>query len=63
MQFVVHVADGVEMNARSDQRDHGKHGEGQRVDKVTDGDLELAELPQLVPHAGNRLGRGRQAGT
>jgi hypothetical protein len=36
VQLVVHVAHGVEVNARGDQRHHAEHADGQRVDVVAD---------------------------
>ncbi len=58
MQLVVHVTDGVEVDAGGDERHHRKHQHGQRVDVVADGDLQLAELTQRVPVADDGLDRG-----
>ncbi len=52
VQLVVHVADGVDMNARGDQRDHAEHRNGQRVDVVADREFQGAELGQGIPIAG-----------
>ena len=39
VQLVVHVAHRVEMDARSDQRDHREHDDRQRVDVIADRQL------------------------
>ena len=41
VQLVVHVADGVDVDARGDQRHHAEHRDGQRVDVVADRELQL----------------------
>ena len=51
MQLVVHVAEGVDMHAGGDQRDHAKHRHRERVDVVADRELERAPLAEGVPIA------------
>ena len=48
VQLVVHVADGIEMDARGDQRHHAEHDDGERVDVVADRDPQRPELAQRV---------------
>ena len=52
VQLVVHVAEGVNMDARRDQRHHAKHRHGERVDVVADREFQIAELAERVPIAG-----------
>ena len=40
VQLVVHVAEGVDVDARGDQRHHAEHGDGERVDVVADRELQ-----------------------
>ena len=56
VQFLVHVPDCVEVNARGYQRDHAKHTHGQRVDVITNRQSQFAERPQGVPYAGEGPG-------
>ena len=58
MQLVVHVADGVNVYARSDERDDAKHHKRQRIDVIADRDLEVAEFAQRVPIAAKVRRRG-----
>ena len=44
VQFVVHVTERIEMDARRDQRHHAEHDHGQRVNVIADGDPKFAEL-------------------
>ena len=58
VQFFVHVAQRVDVDARGDERDHAEHGDGQRVDVVADG--QAASEPnsaQRVPIAADGTGR------
>ncbi len=48
-QFVVHVAHGVEVDARGDDGHHAEHDHGQSVDVITDGQPQIAKLDQRVP--------------
>ena len=57
VQLIVHVAEGVNMHARGDQRHHAKHDEGERIDVVADREREFAEDAQGIPIAGNVVGR------
>ncbi len=52
VQLIVHVADGINMNARGDERHHAEHHDGQRIDVIADGELQVAELSKRVPVAG-----------
>jgi hypothetical protein len=55
MQLVVHVTGGINMNTRRDERHHAKHHHRERVDVVADGELQVAELRESVPIAGDVL--------
>jgi len=55
VEFFVHVAQAVDVDARGHQGDHDEHGHGQGVDVVADRDLQRAERSQGVPVAGDRL--------
>jgi hypothetical protein len=52
VQLIVHVAEGVDVNAGGDQRHHAKHRHGERVDVIADRELQIAELAERVPIAG-----------
>ena len=53
VQLIVHVADGVEVDARGDERHHAEHRHGQRVDVVADRESQLAEHAERIPIAGD----------
>ena len=52
VQLVVHVAEGVDVDARGDQRHHAEHRHREGVDVVADRELQIAELAERVPVAG-----------
>ncbi len=52
LELIAHVADGVDVDARGDERDHAEHGDGERIDVVADREAEFAELAEGVPIAG-----------
>ena len=63
VQLVVHVADGVEVNARGDERHHAEHDDGQRVDVVADRRSAACRTRPSVYHSPEyaRLRRCRHA--
>ena len=52
VQLVVHIARGVDVYARGDERNHAKHEHGQRVDVIPDRQPQVADLDERVPIAG-----------
>ena len=48
VQLVMHVAHRVEVNARSNQRHHAKHADGQAIDVVADRQLQEAKATENV---------------
>ena len=58
VQLVVHVADGVEMDAGGDERHHREHQHRERVDVIADRNAcSAAEFAQRVPIAGRWIWR------
>ena len=48
MELVVHIPRRIDVDASSNQRDHAKHHNRERVDVVAQGELETSKLTELV---------------
>ena len=55
-QFIIHVLKSIDVDQGRNQRDHRKHADCQRIDVITDRQLEvIAKLAKHVVFTGNRI--------